>query len=129
MSGLILLDIQSYDHVGPLCKQQLCKGRYTMKFNTSKLVGAAVAGLLSAAALTANAAEGTSAAPAAAPAAGGGHCVGANSCKGKGSCSQKGANDCAGKNGCKGKGWVEKSKTECDAMAKKNKNVKFEAAG
>ena len=58
-----------------------------------------------------------------------GHCVGANSCKGKGGCKQEGMNDCAGKNGCKGKGFVEKTKAECDAMAKKNKGVHFQAAG
>lgn len=55
-----------------------------------------------------------------------GHCVGANSCKGKGGCKQEGKNECAGKNGCGGKGFLEKTKAECDALAKKNKKIHFE---
>ncbi len=55
-----------------------------------------------------------------------GHCIGANSCKGKGSCKQVSKNDCAGKNGCGGKGFLEKTKAECDALAKKDKKVHFE---
>ena len=57
-----------------------------------------------------------------------GHCVGANSCKGKGGCSQKGKNECAGKNGCGGKGFLETTKAECDALAKKDKKVHFEVS-
>ena len=56
-----------------------------------------------------------------------GHCMGANSCGGKSACATA-KNDCAGKNGCKGKGFLEKTKAECDAMAKKDKKIKFEAA-
>ncbi len=57
-----------------------------------------------------------------------GHCMGANACKGHGGCKQEGKNECAGKNGCKGKGFVEKTKAECDALAKTDKGVHFEAA-
>jgi hypothetical protein len=57
-----------------------------------------------------------------------GHCVGANACKGKGGCAQEGANSCKGQNGCKGKGFVEKTRAECEKLAKKDKNVKFEEA-
>lgn len=55
-----------------------------------------------------------------------GHCVGANACKGKGGCAQEGMNSCKGKNGCKGKGFVEKTRAECEKLAKKDKSVKFE---
>jgi hypothetical protein len=87
----------------------------------SFLVKAAILGLVSAA----------SAAPAFAatkPAAEKGHCVGANACKGKGACKQEAQNDCAGKNGCKGKSFVEKTKAQCEKMAKKDKSVHFEAS-
>lgn len=57
-----------------------------------------------------------------------GHCVGANSCKGHGACAQKGKNECAGKNGCGGKGFLEKTKAECEALAKDNKKIQFEAS-
>lgn len=56
-----------------------------------------------------------------------GHCVGANACKGKGGCAQEGQNSCKGHNGCKGKGFVEKTRAECEMLAKKDKSVKFEA--
>lgn len=56
-----------------------------------------------------------------------GHCVGANACKGHGGCKQEGKNECAGKNGCKGKSFVEKTKAECDTIAKNEKGVRFEA--
>ena len=95
-----------------------------VKMNKSQLFGAAVAGILSAAVVTSYSAQ------AVADDAKGdmkGHCVGGNSCKGKSACNTAGKNDCAGKNGCKGKGWTEMSKKDCDAMAKKDKNVKFEA--
>lgn len=54
-----------------------------------------------------------------------GHCVGANSCKGKSGCKMEGKNECAGKNGCGGKGFLETTKAECDALAKKDKKVHF----
>ncbi|MBK7844177.1 MAG: hypothetical protein IPJ71_10850 [Bdellovibrionales bacterium] len=57
-----------------------------------------------------------------------GHCVGANACKGKSGCAQEGQNSCKGHNGCKGKGFVEKTRAECEKLAKKDKNVKFEEA-
>jgi hypothetical protein len=95
-----------------------------MGITKGQLIGAAVAGLLSASTLAHS-----SAALAADDTAGEkGHCVGANACQGKGGCAQVGKNECSGKNGCKGKGFVEKTKAECDAMAKKNKNIKFETA-
>jgi hypothetical protein len=92
--------------------------------NRSQLFGAAVAGIMSAAVVTAYSAN---AVADDAKADAKGHCVGANSCKGKSACNTAGANDCAGKNGCKGKGWMETSKKDCDAMMKKDKNVKFQA--
>ncbi len=57
-----------------------------------------------------------------------GHCVGANGCKGKGGCAQEGSNGCKGQNGCKGKGFVEKTRADCEKLAKKDKSVKFEEA-
>lgn len=89
----------------------------------SILMKAAVAGLIGAAAMIIVPAH------AEADAGAKGHCVGANACKGKTGCKQEGKNDCAGKNGCKGKGFVEKTKAQCDEIAKKNKNVSFESAG
>lgn len=56
-----------------------------------------------------------------------GHCIGANACKGKGGC-KTGKNECGGKNGCGGKGFLEKTKAECDALAKKDKKIRFEAS-
>jgi hypothetical protein len=85
------------------------------------LVGAAVAGMLGAAGTslsTALAADKVDAK---------GKCIGANACSGKSNCAQVGKNECAGKNGCEGKGFVEMSKTECEALQMKGKKVKFEA--
>ncbi len=101
--------------------------------NKHRLVSAAVAGLLSAAALAAHAADGATGASGTAvpptPAAVKGNCIGANSCKGKSACSVQGANDCAGQNTCKGKGWIETSKADCDALARKDKKIKFVKTG
>jgi hypothetical protein len=84
--------------------------------NKNLLAKAALAGILGAMAVpqlaTANDAEK-------------GHCVGANACKGKGGCATA-ANSCAGHNGCKGKGFTEMTKAECQKLAMKDKNVKFE---
>ena len=91
------------------------------KNKSQVLIRAAVAGIIGASTMGLS-----SAALAADDATAKGHCVGANSCKGMGGCSQKGKNDCAGKNGCGGKGFLETTKAECDALAKKNKKVKFE---
>lgn len=55
-----------------------------------------------------------------------GHCVGSNACKGKGGCAQEGMNSCKGQNGCKGKGFVEKTRAQCEKLAQKDKNIKFE---
>ncbi len=43
-----------------------------------------------------------------------GKCMGANSCKGHSSCKTA-TSSCKGLNSCKGKGFLEMSKTECDA--------------
>jgi len=89
-----------------------------MNTNHKVLLGAAIAGLLSAGSLvTATAAHAADEK---------GHCVGANACKGKSSCHTA-TNDCAGKNGCKGKGRTEMSKADCEKMMKKNKKITFEA--
>lgn len=56
-----------------------------------------------------------------------GHCMGANACKGQGGCKTA-ANECKGQNCCKGTGFLEKTKAECEKMAKKNKKIKWEAA-
>jgi hypothetical protein len=85
------------------------------------LMKAAIAGLIGTAALAATPVQ-------AADAAEKGHCVGANACSGKGGCKQVGQNECKGKNGCKGKGFLEKTKAQCDALSKKNKDVHFETA-
>ena len=87
------------------------------------LIRAAVAGVIGAATIGLS-----SAAMAADDAGAKGHCVGANSCKGKGGCKQVGKNECAGKNGCGGKGFLEKTKAECDALAKKDKKIHFEVS-
>lgn len=87
------------------------------------LIRAAIAGIIGASTIGLS-----SAALAADDASVKGHCVGANSCKGKGGCKQEGQNACAGKNGCGGKGFLETTKAECDALAKKNKKVHFVAS-
>ena len=89
--------------------------------NTSQfLIRAAVAGIIGAAAIG-------STAMAADDAHVKGHCMGANACKGKGGCKQE-ANACKGQNACKGKSYTETTKAKCDAMAKKNPEVKFEVS-
>ena len=89
---------------------------------TNLFLSAAVVGLLSAGSAQVAMAEG-----AAMEASPKGHCVGANACKGHGGCKQEGKNECGGKNGCKGKSFVEKTKAECDALAKNDKAIRFEA--
>lgn len=91
------------------------KSRFLIRAAVAGIIGASTFGLSS----TALAADDASAK---------GHCIGANSCKGKGGCKQEGKNECAGKNGCGGKGFLEKTKAECDALAKKNKKIVFQAA-
>lgn len=98
------------------------RGEHMKKIKGQFLLNAAVAGILGAS----SALVVSSPALADDDASTKGHCVGANACKGKSGCAQTGQNDCAGKNGCKGKGYVEKTKAECDKMAKKNKKVHFE---
>ena len=93
-----------------------------MKTNQNRLlVNAALAGIIAAGTLGLS-----SAALAEGKPTDKGHCVGANACKGKGGCAQEGANACKGQNGCKGKGFVEKTRAECEKLAKKDKNIKFE---
>ena len=87
------------------------------------LIRAAVAGIIGAATIGM-----ASTALAADEATAKGHCIGANACKGQGGCKQEGKNECAGKNGCGGKGFLEKTKAECDALAKKNKKIHFQAS-
>ena len=91
------------------------KGQFLIRAAVAGIIGASTMGLSN----TARAADDSGAK---------GHCVGANSCKGKGGCKQEGKNDCSGKNGCGGKGYLEKTKAECDALAKKNKKIHFEAS-
>lgn len=80
--------------------------------NKSMLLGAAMAGILSAGSL--GFAQDQAPAPKASKKkAEKVHCYGVNKCAGKGKCASPGANECAGKNSCKGKGWVEISKAMC----------------
>jgi hypothetical protein len=88
------------------------KGQFLIRAAVAGIIGATTMGVSSAALADDTGAKG--------------HCVGANSCKGKGGCSQKGKNECAGKNGCGGKGFLETTKAECEALAKKDKKVHFE---
>lgn len=95
-----------------------------MKANKNSVVlGAALAGIFAASSFIT-----TASALAADKSVDKGHCVGANACKGKGGCAQEGANSCKGQNGCKGKGFVEKTKAQCDTLAKKDSTVHFEEA-
>jgi hypothetical protein len=84
------------------------------------LMKAAIAGIIGASAIgiSAHAVEGAAAAK--------GHCIGGNACKGKSACATSTGNSCSGQNGCKGKGMIETTKAECEKMAKKNKDIKFE---
>lgn len=93
----------------------MTKSQFLMRAAVAGIIGASTIGLSS----TAAAADDVSAK---------GHCVGANACKGQGGCKQEGNNECAGKNGCGGKGFLEKTKAECDALAKKNKKIYFQAS-
>ena len=100
-----------------------------MKRNTKSLVvAAAVAGIVSGAMLSTTGCSYDKAGKQSNTSMQKHDCAGKNACKGKGGCKQE-ANDCAGKNGCKGKGYVEKTKAECDTMAKKNKKIHFDTAG
>lgn len=90
-----------------------------MNKKTNLLVGAAVLGMLNAAASIPQAAFAADKAPM-------GKCIGANACNGKGGCKSD-ANDCAGKNGCKGKGFLKMSEKKCEQKAKKNSNIHWEA--
>lgn len=95
-----------------------------MKFDKGQLLSAAITGLMGAALAstpTASNAE-TKADPK-------GQCVGANACKGQSGCAVPGQHTCHTQNACKGKGWLEKSKSECDALAKKDKKITFKTMG
>jgi len=48
-------------------------------------------------------------------------CTGVNACKGMSSCKSA-KNSCKGMNSCKGKGFVEMSKSDCDAAKAKAKS-------
>jgi hypothetical protein len=50
-----------------------------------------------------------------------GKCEGINSCKGTSQCKTAN-NNCAGQNKCKGQGFLEMSKTDCDAAKAKAKS-------
>ncbi|MGE4233092.1 MAG: hypothetical protein AB7F43_07165 [Bacteriovoracia bacterium] len=76
------------------------------KKTTQVLLGAAVAGMIGAGAMT------VFSTPAFAK-GGKVHCYGLNSCGGKGACATPGQNECKGKNSCKGKGYLELSKAQC----------------
>ena len=45
-------------------------------------------------------------------------CGGINSCKGTSACATA-TSSCKGQNSCKGQGWLEKTKTECNAVGGK----------
>src|SRR5271155_2966598 len=47
-------------------------------------------------------------------------CVGVNTCKGQSACKSA-RNDCKGQNACKGLGFVELTKSDCDAAQAKTK--------
>jgi uncharacterized membrane protein len=76
---------------------------------TSKVLMAAVAGLLTIGAVGVTAAR---------AAEGDVKCYGVNKCKGTGACAG-GGHACAGKNACKGQGFVETSKADCDKQGGK----------
>jgi hypothetical protein len=90
---------------------QSCMENKTMKINKKALLGAAVSGILLAAAYSpvANAANGGEV----------GECHGVNECKGKGECAGARKDGtkytCAGNNECKGQGYITMSKSDCDA--------------
>jgi hypothetical protein len=48
-------------------------------------------------------------------------CTGVNSCKGQSSCKSA-RNSCKGMNSCKGKGFLEMTKSDCDAAKAKTKS-------
>lgn len=89
-----------------------------MKKSNSKLLGAAVTGLIGAAfALSTVSFAESKGSPAPEPAAGKFKCEGGNGCKGQSACETKGKHGCHGQNTCKGQGWVwAKDKADCDKM-------------
>ncbi len=85
--------------------------------NNSKLLTAAVAGLMGLSALAAVAED---SAPAKTKTAkpnkdANVHCYGVNKCKAMGKCAQPG-HGCAGANSCKGQGWLPMPKSSCEAI-------------
>lgn len=56
-----------------------------------------------------------------------GQCLGANACKGQSKCHTAGKNECAGQNECKGKGWLETTKAECEKAKKTHPKAQFQA--
>lgn len=91
----------------------MSKTQLLLKAAVTGMIGAAVANINTSSAFAAEDASNTK-----------GHCVGANACKGKGACKQE-SNKCAGKNACAGKGFVEKTKTECELLAKQSPEKKI----
>jgi len=84
-----------------------------MNKTTNLLVGAAIAGILSASGAGVLDAK---------PKQAKGECHGINGCKGQGDCGGKGYS-CAGQNSCKGKGWLSMTEKEC-----KDKKGEFKAS-
>ena len=81
--------------------------------NNSKLLTAAVAGLMGMTAMAASAGDKPAAKKADKDA--NVHCYGVNKCKGMGKCSGPG-HGCAGANTCKGQGWLPMPKSSCEAI-------------
>jgi uncharacterized membrane protein len=80
----------------------------------SRLLTAAVAGLMGLAAVAA-AADKPAAKSSKKAADKTVHCYGVNKCKGFGKCGGQG-HECAGQNTCKGQGWLPMPKSSCEAI-------------
>jgi hypothetical protein len=87
-----------------------------MRKNSSGVAIATAAAMLFGTAFVGTASAGD--APAAAPATI--HCHGVNSCKGQSACKSA-HNACKGQNSCKGKGFLEMTKSDCQAAHAKMK--------
>ena len=87
-----------------------------MKNTEKALLGAAVAGILSA--LTMGTSFAADKMEKKAAKADDVQCAGVNACKGKSSCASANSG-CAGQNSCKGQGWVKVSKEACDQLGGK----------
>jgi uncharacterized membrane protein len=85
-----------------------------MKDN-SKVLAAAVAGLMGLGAMAAVAGDKPAKSSKKADKNALVHCYGVNKCKGFGKCGGQG-HECAGANSCKGQGWVPMPKDSCEAI-------------